>query len=115
MAALRETYEELGIDVGAVAVLGTLAPRATITGFRVTPVLAWLEELPPLVLQATEVDAAFAVPVDFLADHSNRRVRDRQIGARRFDMPEWEFDGYRIWGATAMMIDEMLTLLGANR
>ncbi|MEL7539128.1 MAG: CoA pyrophosphatase [Pseudomonadota bacterium] len=110
-AALRETYEEVGIDAAAVTVLGTLAPRGTITGFRVTPVVAWLDELPPLQLQEEEVMAAFDVPLGYLADERNQNFRSRDIGTRRLRMVEWEYSGYRIWGATAMMIHEVLGLL----
>ena len=110
-AALRETEEEVGIGQDHFAVLGTLAPRGTITGFRVTPVLGWAAALPPLLLQPEEVVSAFEVPLAYLADAGNRQVRERVIGTHRFAMPEWEYEGHRIWGATAMMIDELLTLL----
>ncbi len=110
-AALRETEEEVGIGPDVVAILGALAPRLTITGFRVTPVVGWLAEQPILALDPAEVMAAFKVPVSFLADAANQKFRTREFAGSAITMVEWEFDGYRIWGATAQMILEMLSLL----
>ncbi|MEM1261579.1 MAG: CoA pyrophosphatase [Pseudomonadota bacterium] len=106
--ALRETEEEVGIAPHYFDIVGTLRPRTTITGFRVTPVVGWARELPPLALQASEVRDAFLAPVAFLSDERNRRYEKRQFGSKKIDMVEWTYEGFRIWGATAMMLSELL-------
>lgn len=104
-AALREAMEEVGLPPAVVQVLGLCDPYETVTGFQVTPVIGWIEDLPPLSPHPDEVADVFEVPWDFLMDAANHRrdFRDPEDGLRRWfwAMP-W---GERyIWGATAGML-----------
>src|SRR5215471_13459573 len=65
-AALREAEEEIGLDPGRVQVLGELTTYETVTGYRVTPVVGWVEPPLDLALDAKEVASAFEVPLEFL-------------------------------------------------
>lgn len=102
--ALRETEEEIGLSRRHIEVVGYLPDYFTGTGFRVTPVVAWVR--PPFSLQpdAIEVADVFEVPLDFLLDQDNhQRMAIHVAGLRRafFTMP---YQDRFIWGATAGMI-----------
>jgi len=62
-AALRELEEELGIRANAVEVVGSLDDYATRSGFRITPVVAWIAERVEIVADKGEVEACFYIPL----------------------------------------------------
>ena len=103
-AALREAHEEVGLDPRLVTVLGTMAPHETVTGFRVTPVLAHVSAPFTPKPEAGEVEEAFFVPFDHLMTADAYSVqRRRWLGQwRAFYTVPW--GPYYIWGATARML-----------
>ena len=103
-AALREATEEVGLASGHVAVLGELSPYETVTGYRVTPVVGWVE--PPFVLTPDPVEVAdiFEVPLAFLLDPANQQRHFRMQGERRRDFWAIPYGERYIWGATAAML-----------
>jgi 8-oxo-dGTP pyrophosphatase MutT (NUDIX family) len=103
-AALREAAEEVGLPETQVAVLGQLAEYETVTGFRVTPVVGWVEPPFTLVPDPVEVADVFEVPLDFLLDPANQQRHFRMLGARRRDYWAIPFGERYIWGATAAML-----------
>ena len=102
--ALRETHEEVGIAPEQVDVIGYLRTMPTITGFAVTPVVGLIRPKVDLVIDRTEVEYAFEVPLDFLLAEENARLVDREWEGRRFRLKEFHYDGERVWGATAYML-----------
>ncbi|ODP34072.1 CoA pyrophosphatase [Pandoraea sp. ISTKB] len=116
--ALRESHEEIGLDAGAVEVIGSLPDYVTGTGFRVAPVVGLVKPPFDLVADTGEVDEIFEVPLDFLMNpaHHQIRVFNYQVGERRFyAMPYPKAAGgeYFIWGATAGMLRNFYRLLRA--
>ena len=103
-AALRETHEEVGIEPQLVDVIGYLDSMPTITGFAVTPVVGLIQGGIELVVDRTEVDYAFEVPLDYLLDESNDRLCSREFEGRQFRLVEFHYNDERIWGATAYML-----------
>jgi 8-oxo-dGTP pyrophosphatase MutT (NUDIX family) len=103
-AALREAQEEVALSPAAVSIVGTTDPYFTITGYRVTPVIAVVAADLPLVANADEVSAIFEVPLAFVLDPANHAVQelDWNGGKRRYIEIHW--NERRIWGATAAMI-----------
>lgn len=102
--ALRETHEEVGISPQHVSLIGFLGPMATITGYAVTPVVGLVSDSAELVIDRTEVEYAFEVPLDFVLDEANDRRVDRELHGRLYRMIELHYEGQRIWGATAQML-----------
>jgi 8-oxo-dGTP pyrophosphatase MutT (NUDIX family) len=102
--ALREAHEEVGLTPAQVEVLGQLAPYETVTGYRVTPVVGWIE--PPIVLRPDPLEVAdvFEVPLAFLLDPSNQQRHFRMLGEIRRDFWAIPFGERYIWGATAAML-----------
>jgi 8-oxo-dGTP pyrophosphatase MutT (NUDIX family) len=100
-AALREAYEEIGLDVGIVETIGRLPAYLTTTGFHITPVIALVPQHYTLTINRAEVDAAFEVPFAFVMNPDNHRRESRVWeGKERFyySMPYLE---HHIWGVTA--------------
>ncbi len=102
--ALRETFEEVGIEPERVDVIGYLRAMPTITGFAVTPVVGLVRDPVELRIDPTEVDYAFEIPLDFLLDEQNDRLVEREWEGRRFRLREFHYDRERVWGATAYML-----------
>jgi len=110
-AAMREAAEEVGLPAACVEVLGHMATYVTVTGFEVTPIVAWVEPPFDLQLQATEVADAFEVPLAFLLDPINQQRHFRMLDAVRRDFWAIPYGERYIWGATAamlMMLDRTL-------
>jgi 8-oxo-dGTP pyrophosphatase MutT (NUDIX family) len=103
-AALREADEEIGLLPDRVQPLGRLADYETVTGFRVTPIVAWIE--PPIVLKPdpVEVAAVFEVPLTFILDPGNQQRHFRMQGELRRDYDAIPYGERYIWGATAAML-----------
>ena len=103
-AALREAYEEIGLDPAQVEVMGYLDRYATITGFGVTPVLGLVNPDASFVRDPGEVAEIFEVPLDFVLDPSNRELHTREFRGRVRSFHVIRFGAHEIWGATAAMI-----------
>ena len=110
-AALREAEEEVGLDPRHVSVAGCLERLLTVTGFLITPVVGFVA--PPFepVLDRTEVAEVFEVPLEFLLESGNVRRTYRERMGVRLITHEVEYDGHRIWGATASMLVGFLSLI----
>ncbi len=103
-AALREAKEEIGLPVGHAEVLGTLPSHETVTGFTVTPVVAWLTQPFDVVPEPGEVAEVFRVPLNHVTDPERFQIQSRRWrGARRhyYTVP---FGPYYVWGATARIL-----------
>jgi 8-oxo-dGTP pyrophosphatase MutT (NUDIX family) len=114
-AALREANEEVGLDPVSVCVLGELpAIFIPVTGFVVTPVLAWWRDPHPVApVDVLEVARAAVVPIALLVDPANRFRVQSPRGA--WLSPAFEVDGLFVWGFTAGLLDTLLELAGWTR
>ncbi len=124
--ALREAFEEVNLDPSTVTVLGWLHPVMTmVSASLIQPVLATLAGRPELTASPAEVERVFDVSLAELADpgifHEERwSIPGREIpGSEDNSFPIWFFEvaGEMIWGATARMLYELLTvvLVGTER
>lgn len=104
VAALREAEEEVGLPRNRVSLLGRLAEYETITGYRVTPVVGWID--PPIAVKPDpqEVADVFEVPLAFLLEPANRQHHFRMLGDIRRDYDAIPYGERYIWGATAAML-----------
>ena len=114
-AALRESREEIGLAPEHLEVLGQLAPRPTVSGFCITPVVGLIVRVPyAFRINPDEVAELFTVPLAWLLDPASQR---RRRVNRPGEPPEevfWEYQGRVIWGATARILGELVTLLRAE-
>ncbi len=112
-AALREAWEEVAIAPAQVEPLGYLDPYATITGFRVLPLVARLPADYRVIPNPDEVVDAFEVPLaPLLAGDRLVSLSDSYRGRAR-SYWEYQVGPHRIWGATAAMLVNLGRRLGA--
>ncbi len=106
--ALRETYEEIGIENARIKIIGQIDNYYTISDFCVTPVVGIVEWPANLKLQQSEVARAFLIPLDWLCDEHNftfraRAEMDAQSAKRHPIIVYNEYDEETLWGASARM------------
>lgn len=113
-AALREAWEETGLDPSGVQVFGVL-PRLYIpvSDFVVTPVLGWWRTPSPVgAVDLAETARVFTVPVADLTDPANRAMVTHPSG---FQGPAFLVRDALVWGFTAGLIDRILHHAGWER
>jgi len=107
--ALRETNEELGIESDLVHVLGTLTPvYISPSNFNVVPVVGYMDTIPKFHPNE-EVEKVLTVAISELFKPDAKQIR--QITTRyvtALDVPCYMIEGEILWGATAMLIRELL-------
>lgn len=103
-AALREAEEEIGLPPDMVDVIGTADRYRTVTGFVVIPVVGVVPPDLALSPHPGEVADMFEAPLHFLLDPARQMQRTVEWQGRMRSFYEIEWEGRRIWGATAAMI-----------
>ena len=112
-AALREAHEEVGLDPAAVRILGALTPiDIPISGFRLHPIVGAADRRPSLAPADQEVARILEADVDALCEPPARVEIARDRGSGLTNVPAFRVDDAEIWGATAMVLAEFLTLIG---
>jgi 8-oxo-dGTP pyrophosphatase MutT (NUDIX family) len=112
--ALREAEEEIALDLRHVDVLGALSPLyITVSKFMVHPFVAYANELPPLVRQVEEIEEILDLPLAAFLDPASRQsTRIRLTGGMILNhVPAFVVGGHVIWGATAMILSELLEMM----
>ena len=102
--ALRETEEEIGLARDRIDVVGMLPDHEMPSGFRISPVVGWIESPIELRLDPFEVSAVFEVPLAFFLDAANYQRRNYHFNGRDRDYLATPYEGRYIWGATAGML-----------
>jgi 8-oxo-dGTP pyrophosphatase MutT (NUDIX family) len=103
-AALREAWEEVGLDPASVQVLGRLADHVTGTGYRITPVLALLPPHLAYRLSAHEVESVFELPMSVVLDPNAPRLQRQHVRGVWREYWVWPHPQHYIWGATAAIL-----------
>jgi 8-oxo-dGTP pyrophosphatase MutT (NUDIX family) len=103
-AALRETFEEIGLTRVPIEVIGRLPDYVTGSGYRIAPVLGIVTPPFELAINEHEVDAAFEVPLGFLMTAENHTRESRLWQERERFYYTMPYQGRFIWGVTAGII-----------
>lgn len=111
-AALRETEEEIGLARSLVQVAGFLPDHLVlVSGYRVTPVVSFVDPRYELRLDPVEVDEAFEVPLRHFLDPANHVPRIREYAGEAVEFVDLPFGSRNIWGATAGMLLTLYRML----
>jgi 8-oxo-dGTP pyrophosphatase MutT (NUDIX family) len=112
-AALREAHEEVGLAHHDVEVLGALTPiDIPVSGFRLHPIVAAAAQRPALLPADAEVARILEVDLENLLDQEAVAWRPMTRDTTTRNVPFLPAGGAEIWGATAMVLAELLTILG---
>lgn len=103
-AALREAWEELGLDPDQVTVCGNADRYRTVTGFAVTPVVGVVPPDLPLAPHEDEVADWFEAPLAFVLDPANQKRVAAEFRGRTRHYFQIDWNDRKIWGATAAML-----------
>ena len=110
--AIRETEEEIGVQKQAVNYIGSLTPYFTAaTGFMIHPFLGWTQEKPETNIHDMEVNSLFHVPISALIDEKTLMIEDWTISGYDAKVPFYNFNGRKVWGATAAILSEFKSIL----
>ena len=103
-AALREAWEEIGLQAASVQVLGRMADHVTGTGYRITPVLGLLPPNLIYVPSAHEVDSVFELPMSVVLDPAAPKLQRQHVQGVWREYWVWPHPDHYIWGATAAIL-----------
>ena len=112
--ALRETMEEVGVQLSQEQIIVQMTPLyIPVSNFMVTPFLAVLESEPTFVLQENEVAGTLLYPLSHFSDASNIKTKTLDVGngLSLDDVRYYDLDGKILWGATAMMMSELMEMI----
>jgi 8-oxo-dGTP pyrophosphatase MutT (NUDIX family) len=111
--AVRETWEEIGVAMEHVELMGQLDEMITISNFLVRPYVGRITQPGPYPFAHSEIEVAeiLEVPLLHLQDETNVVAEERLYQGRQVTMYSYRFGHHLIWGATARILKQFLDLL----
>jgi 8-oxo-dGTP pyrophosphatase MutT (NUDIX family) len=111
-AALRETHEEVGIAGHMIQVWGQLSPvYIPVSNFHLVPVVGFMPTPPALLPNPEEIADVFCAPLAHLLDPQTVVVEEWTLHGRQVFVPFFALQGYKVWGATAIILSDLVTRL----
>ena len=109
--AVRESYEEIGLLKGSVKVAGELSPLyVNHSNNLVTPYVGFIDEEQIFTPNPNEVHEVFRIPLnDFLLPEKHV-IEQKELKGTPYIVPYWDIHHVPLWGATAMMVSELIEL-----
>ena len=111
--AIRETFEEIGIEVKKEDVFGQLKDSPTTTGYIIRPFLASLEYPYDPTPSSNEVSEILEMPFRSLGDYTKIRDEARLIHNKVKSSHNYVFDGHVVHGATARILADLFQMVGS--
>ncbi len=111
--ALRETYEEIGVNPSSIKISGELTELyIPVSNYLVHPFVGIIDQLPEFILNTAEVKKVLIPELDLFLKHDGMSTFDfTSYDGSIINAPYYSFGDYKIWGASAMMISELCTLI----
>ncbi|TMP24587.1 CoA pyrophosphatase [Pseudoalteromonas rubra] len=106
--ALRESQEEIALDPQQVNPVGVLPLHTTLTGFRITPVLAVLNHNATWETCSEEVEQVFTLPLSLLAQQRAWQPVQTQLRGKPVTFNGLMTEHGLLWGATAKIVQQLL-------
>lgn len=114
--AVREAVEETGVDPTGISVIGTLTPLfIPVSNMIVTPVVGWTNEKPDFIHQPEEVVFLINAELERFLDPSILKTKPFEIRGEMINVKYFDYDGNVIWGATAMILNELLYIIKRSK
>ena len=113
--ALRELEEELAVDPSSITILGQITPLHIVPSrFYVHPIVAFTQVHPHFQAAAAEVSEVIEAPLRLLLDPETQRSEVWQLRGQPTEVPFYAIGSHKVWGATAMILAELLALLNSS-
>lgn len=113
--ALREAYEEVGILPEEVEILGHLSKLyIEPSNFEVYPTVGWMAQRPIFHIDPNEVARLLEVPFNAFQEPTNRYEEQWNLRGRQVRVPFFKIEGQTVWGATAMILSELMAVIGEH-
>jgi len=110
--AIREAMEETGVNGAEINVLGALTPLfIPVSNMIVTPVVGWMDRRPDFSHQPEEVVFLIEAELKRFLDPAIIKIKPFEIRGEMLDVRYFDYDGNVIWGATAMILNELLNII----
>lgn len=103
-AALREAWEEIGLDINEVEIIARLPDYYTGSGFIIAPVLGVVSAEADFEINTEEVDFMFEVPLQFFMNWKNHTISSKNFNGGERHYYEMPYEGHYVWGVTAGII-----------
>jgi 8-oxo-dGTP pyrophosphatase MutT (NUDIX family) len=113
--ALRETWEEIGIDAERIEILGRFHDYVSSTDYRVVPYAGYVRSPFQVVPQPTEVAEVLMVPFSVFLDPGRLRTEKMMKRGALIDVYFYSYNLYQIWGLTARIIKDFLSALSGGQ
>lgn len=109
--ALREAREEIGVEPQDITIIGQLSDLyVSHSNNLVVPIVGYTNKRPDFTINPREVDEVFTVELRSLLHKKNLTVEDWELGKHIYKVPYWDVHRVPLWGATAMMLNELLDI-----
>jgi 8-oxo-dGTP pyrophosphatase MutT (NUDIX family) len=114
--AVRETFEEIGVAMDHVEIIGQLDEMITVSNFLVRPFVGRITQPGPYPFAHSEIEVAeiLEVPLTHLRDEANVVVEPRMYQGREIQAYSYRFGHHLIWGATARILKQFLDLVSPD-
>ena len=106
--ALREAHEEIGLLPELVDVVGPMDSLVSRFGIKVTPYVGVVPDQFEIIPNDSEIAEVFRVPVDFFMEDRREMTHRIDYEGRSWYVPSYRFEGFKIWGLTALMLVEFM-------
>jgi 8-oxo-dGTP pyrophosphatase MutT (NUDIX family) len=113
--AVREAHEEIGIKPNQVTIIGSLTNLfIPPSNFNVLPIVAYTNTRPNFIPEPQEVDEIIEININQLIDPLNKQYREiLHRNQTRVKVPAFYINDLVIWGATAMIINELIEVIAS--
>jgi 8-oxo-dGTP pyrophosphatase MutT (NUDIX family) len=106
--AIRESIEEIQFSQDHYEIIGQLSPlKIPVSKAQVHPFVAFTKDISSAKVDGHEAIDIYEVPINLLMDKRYIKWQKEE----HFDYPYFDFEGKKIWGATAMMLSELLEIM----
>jgi len=112
--ALRESFEEVALAPELVTIKGCIGSRISVNDLNVQPYIGLVPHSVCLTPNPDEIADIFRVPVGFFRDTKPSRIDCLSRQEMRFRVPAWDFEGFDIWGLTAMFTYDLMKRLNIH-
>ncbi len=106
--ALRETYEEIGVDSNSIEIIGRLSSLfIPNSNFNVSPFVGYVKHTPFFSPDPIEVESIIEAPLQQILSNKYIHYFERHINKHQIKAPYFNINNHKIWGATAMILSEL--------